>query len=160
MINSRTNLHATGVVLGRQGFLILGPSGCGKSQLARLLLHDAARNGMFCALISDDQVWIEAQGDTLMAHRAKTIKDMMEVRFSGIVHIPSIGSAVIDAVIMPVALCDVPERLPQSDETMDFFSTITLPVLRICVAHNPDITLVQNLLTNSLLYQKNGQQNP
>jgi serine kinase of HPr protein (carbohydrate metabolism regulator) len=156
MTNSRTNLHATGVVLGQQGFLILGPSGCGKSTLARGLLADAERQGMFAALISDDQVWIEAHGDRLMAHRAETIRDLMEIRFSGIVRVPSVGAAVIDAVIMPVGLSDTPERLPPSDETMVFFSTITLPVLRLCVARNPDIAVVQSLLGNRADGNKRG----
>lgn len=46
MNESRLNLHATGVVLGRRGYLIMGPSGSGKSQLARLLLENARQNGL------------------------------------------------------------------------------------------------------------------
>lgn len=46
MKDSRLNLHATGVVLGRRGYLIMGPSGSGKSQLARLLLENAWQNGL------------------------------------------------------------------------------------------------------------------
>lgn len=148
MTNSRTNLHATGVVLGRQGFLIMGPSGSGKSQLARTLLHDADGRGMFSALISDDQVWLEAQNARLIAHHPETIKGLMEIRFSGIVRMASVASAVIDAVIVLEQPERMPERLPQNHETIAFFSSITLPVLRLYPAHSVNIATLESLLAD------------
>lgn len=142
----KNNFHATGIVLGRHGFLIAGPSGSGKSWLARMLLQDARRNRLFSALISDDQVLLEACGETLIAHRPETIRDLMEIRFSGIVQINSVASAVMDAVLLPVALKDTTERLPDPDETMVFFSSVKMPVLRVCPALQPDIVTLHHLM--------------
>lgn len=107
---------------------------------------------MFGALISDDQVWIEARGGAMIAHRADTIKDMIEIRYSGIVHTTSIRSVVIDAVIVPVSASDTQERLPKTDETMVFFSTITLPVLRLCAALQPDVTAIESVMATRQAY--------
>lgn len=146
MKNSWINIHATGIVLGRQGFLIVGPSGSGKSRLAAALLANAAQNGIFSALISDDQIWIEAKAGTVIAHRAQTIRDLIEIRFSGIVQMPSIRSAVIDAVLMPVSAGLDTERLPALHETMEILPQVSLPVLRLCVDFNPDVAMVKNLM--------------
>jgi serine kinase of HPr protein (carbohydrate metabolism regulator) len=150
MKNSRINLHATGIVLGRQGFLIVGPSGSGKSRLAAALLADAARSGVFAALISDDQVWIEEKSGTIIAHRAETIKDLMEIRFSGIVHQASLRSAVIDAVLAPVCATDTLERLPPPHETMEILPQMFLPVLRLCVEFNPTMAMVERIMESRM----------
>ena len=52
-----TGIHATAVVYGESGVLILGPSGSGKSALALALLARARDSGLFGALIGDDRVW-------------------------------------------------------------------------------------------------------
>lgn len=150
MKNSGINIHATGIVLGRQGFLIVGPSGSGKSRLARTLLANAAQTGIFAALISDDQIWIEPKTGTVLAHRAETIRDLIEVRFSGIVQMPSIRSAVIDAVLMPVSAGSDPERLPDPYETMEILPQMSLPVLRLCADFNPDVAMVKNLMQSRM----------
>lgn len=150
MKNSWINIHATGIVLGRQGFLIVGPSGSGKSRLAAALLANAAQTGIFAALISDDQIWIEAKGETIVAHRAETIRDLIEIRFSGIVRLPSIRSAVIDAVLMPVRALEQTERLPAFHETMEILPQVSLPVLRLCVDFNPDVAMVENLMQSRI----------
>lgn len=156
MTNNRTNLHATGIVLGRQGFLILGASGSGKSTLARTLLHDADYRGIFSALIADDQVWLESCHDRLVAHRPDSIKDLMEIRFSGIVRLPSVRSAVIDAVIALDKPDDQRDRLPQENETMTFFSNISLPVLRFYPAHSADLAAIESLMAT----RKSGTNQP
>lgn len=109
-------------------------------------MQDADRRGIFSSLISDDQVWLEARNATLIAHRPETIKDLLEIRFSGIVRLPSVRSAVIDAAIVLENPESQPERLPQSDETMVFFSTIALPVLRLYPAHSADIATLESLM--------------
>ncbi|MBB4954728.1 serine kinase of HPr protein (carbohydrate metabolism regulator) [Agrobacterium vitis] len=146
MRNSLINIHATAIVLGRQGFLIVGPSGSGKSRLARTLLNDGLRNNMFAALISDDQVWIEAHHGKIVAHRAETIRDMLEIRFSGIARVESVCAAVMDAVLVPISARDTPDRLPQSNETMEVAPGMTLPVVRLCHDLNPDMAMLQTLM--------------
>ena len=49
-------MHATAVIYGDYGVLILGPSGSGKSALALALLARARSAGLFAALIGDDRV--------------------------------------------------------------------------------------------------------
>ena len=56
MQSGGTGIHATAIVYGEMGVLILGPSGSGKSALALALLaraHDAAAFG---AIVGDDRV--------------------------------------------------------------------------------------------------------
>ncbi|MVA24374.1 HPr kinase/phosphatase C-terminal domain-containing protein [Agrobacterium vitis] len=146
MNDSRLNLHATGIVLGRRGYLIMGPSGSGKSQLARLLLENARQNGLFAALVADDRVWLEARGGRVVASRPQTIAGLMEIRFSGLVTVPSLDAAVIDAVILSVEPSSMTERLPQCAESRCFFPDLCLPVLRLCPAHHPSVAGLQRLL--------------
>lgn len=130
-----TFIHATAIVVGRHGYLIMGPSGSGKSRLARHLLDSAAQSDLFAALIADDQVAIDASGGRLLASRPRTIAGLMEIRFSGLIQVASLETAVMDAVIMLVTAQDEPERLPASDECQQFPGNIALPVIRLYQEH-------------------------
>ena len=66
----RTSLHATAVVHGESGVLILGPSGSGKSALALALMARASSAGAFGALIGDDRIFVRKVEGQLVASGA------------------------------------------------------------------------------------------
>lgn len=85
---ARQVLHATCVAVGDRGLLILGGSGTGKSALALKLIALGA------ALVSDDQVAIEPDDDTLRAFCPRdAIRGMIEARGFGILHLQAQTSA-------------------------------------------------------------------
>ena len=59
---SVAGLHATAVIHGESGVLILGPSGSGKSALALALMARASGEGAFGALIGDDRIYVRESG--------------------------------------------------------------------------------------------------
>lgn len=76
---SRSNIHATAIVVGDRGILISGPSGSGKTTLALTLVQHALQAGRHAALIGDDQVLVEAHGGRLLAYPPETIAGQVEV---------------------------------------------------------------------------------
>jgi HPr kinase/phosphorylase len=90
-----TGIHATAVVYGETGVLILGPSGSGKSALALALLGRARDIGVFGALVGDDRVWARAATGRLIASGAKQLSGMIERRAVGLVAVPYEPNAVI-----------------------------------------------------------------
>lgn len=98
-------IHATAVAIGGRGVLLTGPSGAGKSDLALRLIDRGAQ------LVSDDQVLVEQQGDSLIASAPGTIAGKMEVRGIGIVAMPYLNKAPIALII---ALDEEPERMPEA----------------------------------------------
>ena len=84
----RQVLHATCVAVQDRGLLILGGSGTGKSALALKLIALGA------ALVSDDQVAIEPDGDALRAFCPRdAIRGMIEARGFGLLHMKAQTSA-------------------------------------------------------------------
>ena len=85
---TRQVLHATCVAVADRGLLILGGSGTGKSALALKLIALGA------ALVSDDQVAIEPDGNALRAFCPRdAIRGMIEARGFGLLHLQSQTSA-------------------------------------------------------------------
>ena len=86
--DARQLLHATCVAAGDRGLLILGGSGTGKSALALKLIALGA------ALVADDQVAVEPDGDALRAFCPRdAIRGMIEARGFGILHMQAQTSA-------------------------------------------------------------------
>ena len=101
----RTLLHASCVELAGTGVVLLGPSGSGKSDLALRLIDGGAQ------LVADDRVFVERQGDRLMARPPEAIAGLIEVRGLGIMRV---GHRASSALGLVVALgCDRPARLPE-----------------------------------------------
>ncbi|MFN6977753.1 MAG: HPr kinase/phosphorylase [Gemmobacter sp.] len=71
-------LHASCVVLGRAGVLILGPSGSGKSALALRLM------ALGFALVADDRVALTANGGAIEAAAPPGLPAMIEARGIGL----------------------------------------------------------------------------
>src|SRR5690606_10091511 len=80
-------LHATCIAFGEFGVLLIGPSGSGKSDLALRLIDEGGfgigTSRLEAALVSDDQVLLQRQGDEVMASAPATIAALLEVRGLG-----------------------------------------------------------------------------
>ncbi|HZY67899.1 MAG TPA: hypothetical protein VFE52_04900 [Devosia sp.] len=119
----RTNIHATGLVLGSTGLILRGPSGAGKSLLALELLDEWELRGAEARLVSDDRVDIEAQGDELLMHTPERIAGLIELRGRGIVSRPYVPTAPLHLV---VDLVDALERMVEEDSLTTELEGITL----------------------------------
>lgn len=106
------NRHATAVVVGERGILILGPSGSGKSRLALALLGHARGHGLFARLVADDQVYLAAAGGRLLAAAPAPIAGLVEVRGAGPVPLMHQPRAVIDLAVSLVPAAEAP-RVPE-----------------------------------------------
>lgn len=79
---SSERIHASCVAIGGRAVLLCGASGSGKSDLALRLIDRGAE------LVSDDQVLLTRDGDTLRASPPATIAGKIEVRGLGILAMP------------------------------------------------------------------------
>ncbi|MEM7299644.1 MAG: HPr kinase/phosphatase C-terminal domain-containing protein [Pseudomonadota bacterium] len=122
------NHHGTALLVGEIGLLVRGASGSGKSLLARLLLERCRARAQFAALISDDQVLLEARGRRLIARVPDTIEGKMEVRGFGIVQVPHEPSARIHGVIELVTDDDLP-RIP--NRKLEMIEGVGLPSMQV-----------------------------
>ena len=77
------NIHASAVVLGDRGIVIVGSSGMGKTQLALTLISHARSFGWFARLVADDQVLLSAHGGRVICAAPATIAGLVEVRGVG-----------------------------------------------------------------------------
>ena len=97
------SLHATAVIYGESGVLILGPSGSGKSALALALMARANGAGAFCALIGDDRVFVRKADDRLIARGAANMAGVIERRMVGLITVRHEAAAVVR---LAVELCE------------------------------------------------------
>ncbi|MBB4121102.1 HPr kinase/phosphorylase [Martelella radicis] len=123
-----TNRHATAIVLGSTGILICGASGAGKSELALALIHAGRLNGLYSALVADDQVLISVSAGRVIAETPPAIAGLIEIRGSGLAEIPYLGSAVMDFALMPVC-SEEASRLPPEDSKLALAEGLDLPQL-------------------------------
>jgi len=77
------NIHASVVVLGDRGIVIVGSSGIGKTQLALALISHARSFGLFARLVADDQILLSAHGGRVICAAPATIAGLVEVRGLG-----------------------------------------------------------------------------
>lgn len=128
---SALNLHATGLVVGTQGFLFVGPSGSGKTTVALDCLTQASGLGIFAALVGDDQVMVRHAGPRLVAEAIETISGLAELRGADIVKVPSVAAAVIDFAVMPITDAERSPRLPAEDEQFEIEGLGAIPLIRL-----------------------------
>lgn len=112
-MSAAQTIHATAVVIGEWGVLILGPSGAGKSALALALIEAAAARGRFARLVGDDRVLLACWGDRLVARGHPAIAGLIEVRGEGLVRLPHAASAVVRLAVTLEA--ETPPRMPHVD---------------------------------------------
>src|SRR3982751_2311103 len=109
---SKTNIHATGLVLGTTGLILRGPSGAGKSLLALELMDEWESRGLPAKIVSDDRIDVEASAKGLVMHAPKAIEGLVELRGRGIVSRPFVERAPLHLV---VDLVDTLERMVEED---------------------------------------------
>ena len=91
----RMGIHATAVIYGESGVLILGPAGSGKSALALELLARAHGAGLFAALVGDDRVYVRRMGGRLIACGIRHMAGIIERRMAGLIAVANEPAAII-----------------------------------------------------------------
>lgn len=119
----RTNIHATGLVLGKTGMILRGPSGAGKSLLALELIDEWEARGLDAKLVSDDRIDIEASAGRLTMLAPKAIEGLVELRGRGIVSRPFVAKSTVHLV---VDLVDTLERMVEEDALVAELEGVTL----------------------------------
>ena len=114
--------HATAIAFCGYGFLLRGPAGAGKSDLALRLVQEGG------VLIADDQTVLRAQGDLLFASCPEALKDTLEVRGIGLVHVPTTGFHPVHAIVRLISR-DHLERIPE--QTTETLEDVTLPAFAL-----------------------------
>jgi serine kinase of HPr protein (carbohydrate metabolism regulator) len=129
-LGGRTSLHATAVIHGESGVLILGPSGSGKSALALALMARATGAGAFCALIGDDRVFVRKAGDRLIAWGAANMAGVIERRMAGLVAVGHEPAAIVQ---LAVELCERGRQWPRmpGDDAGLVVGEVALPRLAL-----------------------------
>ena len=125
-----TSLHATAVIHGESGVLILGPSGSGKSALALALLAHASAIGAFSALIGDDRIFVRKVHGRLIARGAANMTGVIERRSAGLI---TVRHEPVAVVRLAVELCERGRLWPRmpNDDDGSVVSEVTLPRLAL-----------------------------
>lgn len=108
-------VHGTALVVGNTGLILLGPSGSGKSTLAMQLIFTAEQAGHFAALLSDDQVLLEAVDGHVLASAPHTIKGMIELRGSGIGRMKAVDHIVLHFAVS-IVTSQAETRIPEENQ--------------------------------------------
>ncbi len=124
------NLHATGIVAGETGIMIVGPSGSGKSALAYACLVAARREGLFSALVGDDRLDITIAGEDAIMRGPAAIAGLLEVRGAGILRYETVAAAPVHLVVRPVDPAR-DERLPPDNEVFELGGGVVRPLIRV-----------------------------
>ena len=130
MTGPRRNVHATAIVVGTTGVLLVGELGSGKSGRAFACLQEAAARGLFAALVADDQVFVSQRGGVILAEAPQATAGRIELRGTGIVEMPSLSRAVLHVAVRCVRAGEAP-RLPAEGEEHELFEVGRLPLVRL-----------------------------
>jgi HPr kinase/phosphorylase len=112
-------IHGTCVAFGAYAALLRGASGSGKSDLALRFLALPPEGERAPMLVADDQVFVEARGDVLLAAVPPTIAGKLEVRGIGIIEFPYVARAELVLAVDLVRAQDVSRMPPEPwEQTM------------------------------------------
>jgi len=129
-------LHATCIAFGEFGVLLIGPSGSGKSDLALRLIDEGGfgigTSRLEAALVSDDQVLLQRQGDEVMASAPATIAALLEVRGLGIVCPARRKDRVPLRLIVRLVERQAIERMPDPAFPAATLLGIEIPEISLC----------------------------
>lgn len=125
---TRVLAHGTAIVVGQTGLIFTGPSGSGKTSLALQTLFSAKVAGHPSALISDDQIFLEAVNGNVMAYCPESISGMIELRGSGIGRVNHVREARLHYAIR---LIDVhaDNRIPEENQRWRADGGVELPLV-------------------------------
>jgi len=111
------NVHATAIVLGTRGLMIVGPSGSGKTALALALVDAWNRRGQFGRLVADDQILLTCTHGRLVGSAPAAIAGLAEIAGLGPRPLSWQPRAVIDGFCRLVPAADVPRLQDDRIET-------------------------------------------
>jgi HPr kinase/phosphorylase len=128
-VEGEIGLHATAMIYGEAGVLILGPSGSGKSALALALMARAKAAGAFCALIGDDRIFVRNADNRLIARGAANMAGLIERRTVGLIAVQHEAAAIIR---LAVELCERERRWPRMPDNHSLIvEKVVLPRLAL-----------------------------
>jgi serine kinase of HPr protein (carbohydrate metabolism regulator) len=139
----RRNIHATALLIGDRGILIIGPSGAGKTTLALALVDHFGGKGQFSRLVADDQLLVDGCGGRLVCRAPASIAGLAEVAGIGPRSIAFERAAVIDLCL---------ELVVGETERFQAESSVTVagfPVPRIVVPVR-NIPAAMQIVSNTL----------
>ena len=128
-LNDTASQHGCVVVLGRLGILILGESGSGKSELAARLVGHWQNGQSFASWVADDRVYLSAHGKHIVARVPQPIAGLAECRFSGIVPVKHLPTAIVDLAVCLHPMQEL-DRLPVPDWISLNESAASVPLIR------------------------------
>jgi serine kinase of HPr protein (carbohydrate metabolism regulator) len=124
------SLHATAVIHGESGVLIVGPSGSGKSALALALMARARGLGAFAALIGDDRVFVREASGRLIAWGAANMAGIIERRMAGLVAVRHEPAAVVRLAVELSQRGRREPRMPGDNDSL-IVGEVSLPRLAL-----------------------------
>ncbi len=113
-----TGVHATAVVYGESGVLILGPTGSGKSALALALLARARGAEAFGALLGDDRVYVRQATGRLIVSGAPHMAGIIERRAAGLIAVGHEPAAIVRLAVELSERGRTWPRLPESTDNL------------------------------------------
>ena len=123
------NLHASAIVVGQTGVLLMGPSGSGKSSTAFACLNAAVGRGWHAALVADDRTILTVSSGRCIASCPAPIQGLLELRGTGILTVPRVERAVIHLAVI-LTEPSARTRLPADAETFSC-NSVTMPLMRL-----------------------------
>lgn len=127
-----TCVAISGHDLDVRGALLRGAPGSGKSDLALrfISLFGGGTSRVGAYLVSDDQVLLSREGDTLLARPPCTIAGRLEVRGIGIVEVDHRDQTPL-AVIIDLVNADEVPRIPADPPPCEDILGVCVPVLKL-----------------------------
>jgi serine kinase of HPr protein (carbohydrate metabolism regulator) len=112
------NIHATGLLIGDRGLLIVGPSGSGKTTLALALVERFMARGLLCRLACDDQLLVSSRAGRLVCRAPPAIAGQVEVHGIGPQRIAFVPAMVADLVLRLVSSAGAQRLQPDGIEVL------------------------------------------
>lgn len=120
------NVHASGLVIGDRGVIVMGPSGAGKSTLALALVARCRASGVPARLVGDDRLLLRRHGSRVVARVPDTIAGLAEIYGYGPIAQAHEQAAVIDLCVRLMPARDVPRLDPGGAELVEEVEIATL----------------------------------